>query len=177
MGHSVRIVVGSRGALEWLATRWVKARVCDLRLGYAGMPLTDELADDINDLLQKPTRIVPFELLSESHHEVLEQSSQHAPLAYLETKYFGGTGSQCAVMFEGGRVTLGPLKTYTPWDEKLLKYGQVPSREGAINAVLRAMGVWRRPGSDEFETLELGRYRSNDALLRQAQRRDGPKNH
>lgn len=176
MGHSVRIVVGPRGAIEGLAERWVKARVCDLPLGFAGMPLTDELADDINDLLQKPNRIGPFELLSEAHQEVLEQSSRRAPLAYLETKYFGGTGSQCAVLFEGGRATLGPLKTFNPWDDKLLKYGQVPSREGAINTVLRAMGVWRRPGSDEFETLELGRYRSNDALLRWAERRDSPKN-
>lgn len=59
--------------------------------------------------------------------------------ALLETAYFGGIGSQQAVVYE--------------LDTQLLL-------SDSINAALRLLGVTCRAGLDEFDTLELGKYRS-----------------
>lgn len=60
------------------------------------------------------------------------------PFAAVYTDYFGGLGSQVAVAYRDG----APLDT-----------------DGTINDALRALGVVAKPGLDEFDTLELGRYR------------------
>lgn len=58
--------------------------------------------------------------------------------AILQTDYFGGAGSQWAAAFEGERALAG---------------------DGTINAALRHLGVARRAGLDEFDTVGLGAHR------------------
>jgi hypothetical protein len=166
MGHSIQVILGPRAAVEALAENWVYAKAFALPQGFAAMPLTDELSDDIMELLRKNGKVKPFVWFSEAHQEVLEQASSRTQLAYLETDYFGGLGMQCAVLFEKGKLTLGPLKTETLWDEQLQQYRSVPEGERAINAVLQAMGVWKGKMLDEFDALELGKYRNNEVFFR-----------
>lgn len=63
-------------------------------------------------------------------------------LAYLETDYFGGIGTQAGLLFEKGNMTVEPVEG-----------------EGTINYILERMGVYRERGKDEFDSLGLGNYR------------------
>jgi hypothetical protein len=99
--------------------------------------------------------------------------SQHGPVAYLETDYFGGEGDQASIVWAAGQVVLGPLHTSRRWlNEELV--GPPPGQR-AINQALRRLGVERGAAYDEFEALELGRLRSTDDWARghEAWRRDG----
>lgn len=64
----------------------------------------------------------------------------------LMTDYFGGVGSQYACLFVGDRCEgfAGPCP---------------------INQLLRALGVIARAGLDEFDTVGLGRHRTNPTYL------------
>ena len=46
------------------------------------------------------------------------------------------------MLLERGKVVLGPVEG-----------------EGTVDRLLNAIGVWHRPGEDEFDALGLGRYR------------------
>lgn len=168
MSHSIQVILGRQQAIESLAERWVEAKAYPLPQGFAVIPLTPRLSDDIQELLRKSGRVEPFACFTEAHRELLEHESRrlNAALAYLETDYFGGTGSQCAVLFENGQQTLYPLKTETKWNTELHQYVHQPEGERAINAVLKAMGVWNSKAMDKFDALELGKYRTNEAFFR-----------
>ncbi len=78
----------------------------------------------------------------EQAKKALEGAARPGPLAYIETDYAGGVGTQAGVLLERGKVVLGPVEG-----------------EGTVNRLLNAIGVWHRPGEDEFDALSLGRYR------------------
>ena len=68
----------------------------------------------------------------------------------LMTDYFGGSGEQEAAYFDDiGRITHFHDRT----------------QEGAINAALSMLGVSPDDGLDNFDTIGLGKYRSNQDLL------------
>lgn len=71
------------------------------------------------------------------------KGSQHGPVAYVETDYFGGVGEQSAILCEA-------------------RQRLVTSRDGdAINQVLARMGVLCVGDDDEFDSLGLGLFRRN----------------
>jgi hypothetical protein len=88
--------------------------------------------------------IFPFEVVLLDL--VREVTSVAEPLfAIIQTDYFGGDGSQWAAVFRGAtRLT----------DEKT-----------SINTALAALGVRASSPDDEFDTIGLGRYRSNPEYL------------
>lgn len=74
--------------------------------------------------------------------ELLQEYSSHTKFAYIETDYFGGVGTQGGVLYENSRVAIEPR-----------------SGAGTINLILRELGVACVPGKDEFDSLNLGKYR------------------
>ena len=72
----------------------------------------------------------------------LEGYSCCRPLAYIETDYFGGCGTQAGVLVEKGRVAVPPVEG-----------------AGTIDRLLAALGVRCLPGKDEFDSLGLGSFR------------------
>jgi len=72
--------------------------------------------------------------------------SRKFPLAYLETDYFGGRGRQSAIACDGGQLVFGPESGDT----------------GPVNNALARIGVLRNAVFDEFDVLELGRFREMD---------------
>ncbi|MFT2720119.1 hypothetical protein ACMT4L_08965 [Deinococcus sp. A31D244] len=64
-------------------------------------------------------------------------------MAYVEAEYFGGTGSQVAAVWDGGRVFWGPERR----------------ERGPINHALRLLGVHRTDSHDEFGSVGLDRHR------------------
>jgi hypothetical protein len=69
-------------------------------------------------------------------------------LGYIETDYFGGPGDQRGAAWLGDTVLVAPQEA-----------------ADIVNAVLRALGVVRDLGKDEWDTVGLARYRSNDTIL------------
>jgi len=105
----------------------------------------------------RPDPFPEFRCLSAALAEALESLSTGGPVAYMETEYFGGAGSQSAVVWAQGQVALGPLQTVTEWANEHLVC--VPLAERAINRVLQVLGVYRGHHIDEFEALGLGQFR------------------
>lgn len=75
--------------------------------------------------------------------EMIAEKISSGSVAYLTTDYFGGPGEQSAQLFnhEGKEIH--------------------DFREGSIDRVLATMGVIKENDMDEFDTIHLGRYRSN----------------
>jgi len=69
-------------------------------------------------------------------------------IAKVETDYFGGSGEQYAKLYVDG------VKKYDESD--VFDYSKTP-----INDVLKMMGVVKKAGMDEFDTIGLGKYRTN----------------
>lgn len=114
---------------------------------------------------EKP--IPPSEALTTATLEAIRKLSMLGKCAYIETAYFGGIGTQFSIIWEKGQQIEGPLISYDGIEPKV-KYQQVKRVEGAINQALRLLGVRRQEDKDEFDTVGLGRYRSNRKILGQA---------
>jgi hypothetical protein len=69
--------------------------------------------------------------------------SHRGPVAYVEAEYFGGVGEQRATLWRDGVAEDLP----------------------ALNEALRALGVRRTGGRDEFDTIGLGRHRTTQDWL------------
>ena len=71
-------------------------------------------------------------------------------LAYIETNYFGGAGSQAAAVLSGDRILMRAAIPVTR---------NPAQKDDPINAALRMLGVQTTAGEDEFDTLGLRRFR------------------
>jgi hypothetical protein len=112
MGHMLHAVIGPETPVARFAGSWVLARLVHLPQGFALVPLTAALHDDIADLanLRKADPFLDFERLSAGVEFVLRVDISHVgPVAYVETDYFGGYGTQ--KVWNKQEVFLGPLKT------------------------------------------------------------------
>jgi hypothetical protein len=163
MSHVLHAVIGPKSAVAEFAARWHLARMIDLPQDFAMVPLTPALHDDIAELagLNRPDPFAEFERLSAGVEASLKEVSCTGRLGSIETDYFGGSGTQSAVAWEGGRLLAGPFRTETTWDGSA--YQAPPRGERAINRVLAALGVWTRGEKDAFDGLGLGRFRGTES--------------
>ena len=72
----------------------------------------------------------------------MQEYSLHTRLAYIETDYFGGVGTQGGVLWENGQIIIQPR-----------------SGEGTINLLLKELGFMCIGDLDAFDSLSLGNYR------------------
>lgn len=108
--------------------------------------LTDALLDEIGELFESANEPSDPETVKSF---LLQEYSFHTKLAYIETDYFGGIGTQSGILYENGNISI-PLC----------------SGEGAISILLREIGVWREVNKDEFDSLNLGIYRRMDKWIK-----------
>lgn len=147
MGHRINAVIGKRADVIGIADDWVRARLIELPQGFAMVPMTIRLLEDVEELME-PSGIEDCYGLDGLDGAViclLEQYSFRTKLAYIETDYFGGYGIQGGVLYENGCEVIPP------------RVG-----EGTVNALLKELGAWRKPNTDEFDCLELGKYRHTE---------------
>lgn len=144
MGHCIRAIIGTYQSIQKLANDWVYAKEIELPQGYGMIFLTDELLDDITELYDVPDDFCYSELdyFTIATDQLLQQYTFHTKLAYVETDYFGGIGTQGGVLYENGRIRIAPH-----------------SGNGTINLLLRELGVKCLANKDEFDSLNLGNYR------------------
>ncbi len=163
--HCISGFIGKEEIIRAFTDNWVEAKLVTLYQGLAIIFLTRKLYDDIEELANSKLDIDYSEFfmyLSPSIYEILVQESRIGKLAYIETDYFGGCGSQSAILFENSKIKIQPIKTETLWDEKTYNYYHKPEGEKAINVVLKELGVYKVKGKDEFDSIGLGKYRHMD---------------
>jgi hypothetical protein len=89
------------------------------------------------------------DILATTHIPNIEKFGKEKMIAKISTDYFGGFGSQTAKLFVDNKIE------YEADDE--YDYSLRP-----INEVLKKMGIVRKDGMDEFDTIGLGNYRTNE---------------
>ncbi len=93
--------------------------------------------------------IQPFYNLTTEITKLAIALSFEGKCAYIETEYFGGVGEQIAIAWHNGKCIF-----------------EASTVDNAVNQALKVLGVvLPHPYTDEFFTLGLGRYRSNQKVI------------
>ena len=115
-----------------------------------------ELRDEkINSVVNdsKPTNVRWIELdegiLATTRIPNIREFGENKTIALISTDYFGGSGNQSAKVFMNNQKILDQSDEF---DWKL----------NPINSALKLLGVNRKDGMDEFDTIGLSKYRSNE---------------
>jgi len=147
MGHMVRAIIGKTHIIQPIVEGWVYAEMICLPQDYALIFLNDNLFDDIEELVDiENTSNYPYlNYLTDSVICFLKECSLEGQLLYMETDYFGGYGTQAGVIFENGEMKGEPM-----------------DGDGTVNRLLGLIGVRKHLLKDEFDTLELYKYRRMD---------------
>ncbi len=145
MGHRISAIIGRHTDVCRIAGDMIHADLIELPQGFGMILMTDKLLRDVEELAEVSDEIVfpGLERFTEAVGELMERYSFHTKLAYVETDYFGGAGTQGGVLYGNGRAAADPVAAGT----------------GVINALLSELGVRREHGKDEFDSLGLSKYR------------------
>lgn len=154
MGHNIAAIIAGADTAAALAVAADAPALTELPFGLGIVPLSDRQFDRITDLKPGPY-VDGFAYLSARLTAALTTASRKGPVVYIETEYFGGTGSQAAAAFVDGELVLA---------EHHVDMRDSHRRDGPINKALRLLGVSASGDRDEFDTLGLARFRDVAAL-------------
>lgn len=144
--HIIRAFIGKENTIRKLAEDWLKEPII-LPQGFALLFLTEEFFDDIEELVDiKNSLDNQFEFFTSSIANIMEYHSFRSKIAYIETEYFGGVGGQGGVLYVDGKMTIPPT-----WEN---------DTGGIINNILSELDVMKVKDADEFDSIDLGRFRS-----------------
>jgi hypothetical protein len=150
VGYELRALVGQAKAID-LAVSQATASSVTLSQGLALLPLPDELFDRLGG----GEHVVfgdAFYYLSSGIQILARSASAISPVAYLEADLFGGCGTQAAVAWADGKLSLGPIVTV--FEPTAPPPASRP--EWAFNRVLRQLGAETGESIDEFAAVGLG---------------------
>lgn len=142
MGHCIQVFIGKQELIEKLAVEQNQTFV-SLKQGYAMMYLLDQYDEILESVNVRYEFEETLDYFTSEIHDMMQQYSLYDMLAYIETDYSGGFGTQAGVLFSDGKMIIAPTK-----------------EKGIIDKILRQMGVCRETEKDEFDSLGLGNYRS-----------------
>ena len=123
------------------------------------IPFTNTYGPNYSDSV-----LEPYEELTKETRKTLKELSFKGKCAYIETDYFGGPGYQISEAWHHGKRIIGPLISFDGIEHPKIPSGAILV-EDAINESLRTLGVYRHEGKDEFDSVRLGWYRSNDEII------------
>ncbi|MCR6485526.1 hypothetical protein M8542_22105 [Amycolatopsis sp. OK19-0408] len=153
--YCLEAAIGTEAVLRRVAGPRPEARVVELGRGLSLLLMTDDFFDAVTDI--GADALEGFWKAPRGFGRLLAAVSADGAVAYVEADFFGGSGSQCAQVWNRGEVVLGPLR---------LDVGERPAVGGSpISRALRELGVVRGGHFDEFEAIGLGRHRETDAWL------------
>lgn len=114
--------------------------------------LRNEKIDSLKDV-NKTTIIrwveMSSNILATTHIPDFKKWRKDKTVAKVETDYFGGAGSQSAKVFINGEKVLDQNNEFD-WSLR------------PINSALKMLGVVKKDGMDEFDTIGLGEKRTNN---------------
>ena len=151
MGYELGALLTRRSVLESATGAYRSIRSVALSPEIMLVPMTEDLEEEMM-IECDSTDDVPdahFDCLTPQFAGWARDASKNGLVAYVEAGYFGGSGSQSAIVWENGQRT-----------HELLH------KSDAINVVLRLLGVHAAAGMDEFDTIGLGRCRRTARWLK-----------
>lgn len=92
---------------------------------------------------------LPEGILATTHIPNVRAFGKNKTIASISTDYFGGNGHQEAKLFVNNKKEYDKSSEFD-WSER------------PINTVLKMMGVSKKDVHDEFDTIGLSNYRSNE---------------
>ncbi|UYZ84483.1 hypothetical protein MTZ49_02620 [Entomomonas sp. E2T0] len=144
MGHHIQGIISKSDNINAFARYYSLKKRISLSQGFSLLMLSE---DDLDSFIFSANYdLYDINGLSDKLVEILSHYSLQAPIAYIATDYFGGTGSQAAIAFANGNIILPPQC----------------AEIGVINQALKLIGVISNNIIDEFDTLNLGQYRHMD---------------
>ncbi len=150
MGHHVQAIMGEKSNLDEILRMYGHSKAIELPQGIHLLPLTEDLYDAVAEVDDNALRDPAFMFLSSKIGSLLLSHASGRGLVYFETDYFGGTGTQGAVYVKAGEVLMAP--TMEP---------------NSINHALKLWGIGATGNKDEFATLFLDWFRSNEDWIEQ----------
>ncbi len=151
MGYHLQAIISTRQVLQERCADFAAAVVVPLAAGFALIPVTDELLDEIGASGDSGE----FYKFTPAVADWLRAISASGPAAYVEAEYFGGVGGQSSTVWSRGELLLAP--THEP---------------RAINRALRVLGISCGTSRDEFEAIGLPRHRHMEDWLDDAISKD-----
>ena len=113
MGHHITGLVTRLSAIRAICIFKKLSPPVELQQDFAFLPLTSDMLDFL--LENNIGEVVPdFMFLGSALTDYLLRLSNEASVAYIETDYQGGTGTQSAAFFEQGKLTFRASKQGTP---------------------------------------------------------------
>src|SRR5262249_5112275 len=107
MGHRIQAFISREELLREITQHYPTAVVIPLPQGFGILPVTEQLYDELPNPQHPDEADDRFLYLGPKLHQIGKAFSAKAPLAYVETEYFGGTGSQGAVVWANGQMIFG----------------------------------------------------------------------
>jgi hypothetical protein len=92
---------------------------------------------------------LPHDILATTYIPNVREFGKDKTIAKISTDYFGGTGHQEAKLFVNNKKEYDKSSEFD-WTER------------PINTVLKMMDVSKKDQKDEFDTINLSNYRSNE---------------
>jgi hypothetical protein len=166
MSHCIQVILAKEEIINNFCQKWVHARKLSLKQGFALIPMTTSLKEDIEELInnQESDSYEKLEHFSASIEELVKEESGNGAIVWFETNYSGGSGKQSAILYKN-QQTEGPFNTVTTWDNIKLELTDKPAGERAINNVLHKLGVYSKY-RDEFGVLNLPQLGSEEKILK-----------
>ena len=161
MGHHLHGILGPDDVVADFGSNWLVEPVA-LSQNISLVPLTIDLRESIDELVAKGSDVPheEFERLSSSVAHLLARCSFRRWIAYFETEYFGGIGTQSAALWQNGEIVFGPRLSSNERDAEYRI--EVVDDGWPINEMLRTVGVLTDGELDEFDSIGLRLYRSTD---------------
>jgi hypothetical protein len=157
MSHYIHSIICKTEQIKTIANKLQNAKFANLRQDITLIPMTDELFDTITESADFKKDDIPTDKFTYANSSILGllcEISIEVAIGYIETDYFGGTGTQTAILFEQGKV-YGPYFT----DDNL------PDQKRAINRILEKLGVTKKDYYDEFAAVGLSDFRNNGGMI------------
>ncbi|TGM03124.1 MULTISPECIES: hypothetical protein [Leptospira] len=151
MGYFLEAIISKSEQLDKLTFLFKnKTAIVPLIDGYKLIPLTEDALELLNDD-EEVFLIKEYSNLSVKLYSILIKFSQIDKIGYIEAEYFGGVGSQNAILFENGKVIFESVR-----------------QQDSINLLLKKIGVKKKFFKDRFEYIGLNKCRNTSDWLKLA---------
>ncbi|MBI4645969.1 MAG: hypothetical protein HY738_05075 [Bacteroidia bacterium] len=147
MSYYLHAFIGRRDDMYQIQKIYNLAAVRELGQDIYLIPMTQQLFAQINNFAVIEN-IEPYDYLTTNvENEILEHIGNRT-IAYIEVDYWDNSGGQVGIIWKD--------------KQRLFNYQM---GHNVVNEVLKFFGVIANPDQDEFDTLDLGRYRKTERWL------------
>ncbi|MGJ4789483.1 hypothetical protein [Leptospira koniambonensis] len=136
MSYFLEAVVGKRDEIRKNFTA-EEALIIELPYEFLMIPLKNDLLERVNIRVDDDFELNIINWLS--------SKSKHSIFAFITAEFFGGSGGQIAKLFSNGKI----IKEFS-FDSN------------AINNILELLGLERSVAHDQFDMLQLSRFRNTE---------------